>query len=123
MRAAERLEAAHGATTRASVAIITALNVEIDQLGAGLADHFEQHPDSDIYLSLPGVGVVLGARMLGEFGDDPNRYADAKSRKNYAGTSPITRASGKQHVVLARFLAPGVPIPPWDSSLNLQFRP
>ncbi len=38
----------------------------------------------------------------GEFGDDPNRYADAKSRKNYAGTSPITKASGTRRVVLAR---------------------
>ena len=47
--------------------------------------------------------MILGARVLAEFGDDPNRYADAKSRKNYAGTSPITRASGKSHVVLARY--------------------
>ena len=41
--------------------------------------------------------------MLGEFGDEPNRYANAKSRKNYAGTSPITRASGTKRVVLARY--------------------
>ena len=47
--------------------------------------------------------MTLGARVLGEFGDDPNRYADAKCRKNYAGMSPITRASGKHHVVLARY--------------------
>ena len=47
--------------------------------------------------------MILGARALGEFGDDPNRYADAKCRKNYAGTSPITRASGTRHVVLARY--------------------
>jgi len=37
-----------------------------------------------------------------EFGDDPDRYATAKSRKNYAGTSPVTRASGKKKTVLAR---------------------
>jgi len=104
LRAAERVEAAHGATTRASVAIITALNTQINALADELADHFEQHPDSDIYLSLPGVGVVLGARVLGEFGDDPNRYATTKSRKNYAGTSPITRASGTRSVALARFV-------------------
>jgi hypothetical protein len=42
--------------------------------------------------------------VLGEFGDDPTRYDNAKSRKNYAGTSPITRASGKKKVVLARFV-------------------
>ena len=44
--------------------------------------------------------------MLAEFGDDPNRYVSAKSRKNYAGTSPITRASGTRHVALARFVRP-----------------
>jgi hypothetical protein len=40
--------------------------------------------------------------VLGEFGDDPNRFTDAKCRKNYAGTSPLTVASGRKHVVLAR---------------------
>ena len=34
----------------------------------------------------------------------PHRYADGKARKNYAGTSPITRASGKKKVVAARFI-------------------
>ena len=53
--------------------------------------------------SLPGLGTILGARVLGEFGDEPNRYGTAKSRKNYAGTSPITRASGTKRVVLARY--------------------
>ena len=67
-----------------------------------LADHFEKHPDADIYRSLPGLGVVLGARVLGEFGDDPNRYSTAKCRKNYAGTSPLTIASGRKRAVLAR---------------------
>lgn len=104
LRGPAAVEGAHGATTRSSVAILAELNTQIDALATELADHFEQHPDSDIYLSLPGVGVVLGARALGEFGDDPNRYADAKSRKNYAGTSPITRASGTRSVVLARFV-------------------
>jgi transposase len=104
LRAPAAVEVAHGATTRSSVAILAALNTQIETLGRELADHFEQHPDSDFYLSLPGVGVVLGARALGEFGDDPNRYADAKSRKNYAGTSPITRASGTRSVVLARYV-------------------
>lgn len=47
---------------------------------------------------------MLGARVLGEFGDDPERYDSAKSRRNYAGTSPITIASGRKHVVLARYV-------------------
>ena len=71
-------------------------------LGYGTLDTNLPHPDADIYLSLPGLGVVLGARVLGEFGDDPDRFTDPKSRKNYAGTSPLTIASGKKRAVLAR---------------------
>jgi hypothetical protein len=46
--------------------------------------------------------VVLGARVLAEFGDDPTRYHHPRARKAYAGTAPITRASGTRLVVLAR---------------------
>jgi transposase len=95
---------AFAATTRATVGIIGELNRQITDLETQLATHFETHPDADIYLSLPGLGVVLGARVLGEFGDDPNRYTDPKSRKNYAGTSPLTIASGKKRAVLARHI-------------------
>ena len=98
------LELAYGHTTKAHVAMIRAYNAEIAELEEALTSGFEQHPDASIVLSLPGMGTVLGARVLGEFGDDPNRYANAKSRRNYAGTSPITRASGKSHVVLARHM-------------------
>ena len=96
------IAAAFGATTRATIGIVAELNRQIAELETSLAEHFETHPDADIYRSLPGLGVVLGARVLGEFGDDPNRYTDAKSRRNYAGTSPLTVASGKKRAVLAR---------------------
>ena len=76
--------------------IVGELNRQIADLEISLAEHFETHPDADIYLSQPGLGTVLGARVLGEFGDDPNRYTSPKSRKNYAGTSPLTVASGKK---------------------------
>ena len=94
--------AAFGATTTPAVHVITALNAQIVDLEAALADHFETHPDADVYRSLPGLGVILGARVLGEFGDDPNRFTTAKCRKNYAGTSPLTVASGRKRAVLAR---------------------
>jgi transposase len=68
-----------------------------------LSEHFDQHPDAKVVRSLPGLGTVLGARVLGEFGDDRTRFSSPKSRKNYAGTSPITKASGHSRVVLARF--------------------
>ncbi|TQC42220.1 IS110 family transposase [Rhodococcus sp. WS4] len=94
--------AAFAATTRAAVGLIAELNRQITELEAELATHFETHPDADIYRSLPGLGVILGARVLGEFGDDPDRYTTTKSRRNYAGTSPLTIASGKKRAVLAR---------------------
>jgi transposase len=94
---------AMGATVAAVVAVIAELNTQIGVLEAQLGEGFEQHPDAEVICSLPGLGMILGARVLAEFGDDPNRYADAKSRKNYAGTSPITRASGTRRVVLARY--------------------
>ena len=83
--------------------LVAELGTQIDRLEVDLAEGFDQHPDAKIIRSLPGLGMILGARVLAEFGDDPNRYADAKCRKNYAGTSPITRASGKHRVVLARY--------------------
>ena len=92
-----------GTVVRALVAVAGELSTQIAGLETDLADRFDQHPDAKVIRSLPGLGMILGARVLAEFGDDPNRYADAKSRKNYAGTSPITRASGKSHVVLARY--------------------
>ena len=106
---AEQLQAppviadAMGTIVASTVAVIGQLNVQIDQLETALADRFDQHPDAKIVRSLPGLGTILGARVLAEFGDDPNRYDTAKSRKNYAGTSPITKASGKHRVVLARY--------------------
>jgi transposase len=93
---------AFGATVRMLVTMLTAGRAALAQLESELQSSFGQHPDAEIVLSQPGLGTVLGARVLAEFGDDPHRYAHPKARKNYAGTSPITRASGKSHVVLTR---------------------
>jgi transposase len=95
---------AYAATVRAQLAILAVLNTEITTMQEQVKAHFGQHPDTEIYLSQPGLGVVLGARVLAEFGDDKTRYADARSRKNYAGTSPITRQSGKKKFVQARYV-------------------
>ncbi len=96
--------AAYAVTVRAQVAILSVLNTQIAELEEQVEANFSEHPDADIYLSQPGLGAVLSARVLGEFGDDKNRYADAKARRNYAGTSPITRQSGKKKVVMARYV-------------------
>jgi hypothetical protein len=88
--------AAFGATTTAAVHVIAILNIQIAELEAVLAAHFETHPDADIYRSLPGLGVVLGARVLGEFGDDPNRSSSAKCPKNLRRNLAIDRRVGSQ---------------------------
>jgi transposase len=88
--------AACAAVVRALTAVITALNTQIKVMEGQVEAHFRPHPDAEIIMSQPGLGPILGARVLGEFGDDPHRYATGKARKNYAATSPITRASGKR---------------------------
>ena len=94
---------AYAIVTASSLALIASFTREIALLEEALSEHFETHPDAKIVRSLPGLGTVLGARVLGEFGDDRTRFSNAKSRKNFAGTSPVTKASGRSHVVLARF--------------------
>ena len=95
---------AYAATTRAAVAVLATLNEQITALQSQVDAHFGQHPDAEIILSQPGLGPILGARVLAEFGDDPLRYVSAKARKNSAGPSPITRQSGKKKTVLARYV-------------------
>ena len=102
LAASPAVTTAFALTTKTLIALISQLNDAIAELETELASSFEEHPDADIYLSLPGLGVILSARVLAEFGDDPERYDDAKSRRNYAGTSPLTIASGKKRAVLAR---------------------
>ncbi|WP_456298874.1 IS110 family RNA-guided transposase [Amycolatopsis mongoliensis] len=96
--------AAHAASVQALIAVLTVLDAQVKTLQGQVEAYFGQHPAAEIIASQPGLGPILGARVLAEFGDDPDRYATAKARKNYAGTSPITRASGKKKVALARFV-------------------
>jgi transposase len=98
------IDSAYAATTRALVSVLITLTEQITVLQGQVEAHFHLHPDAEIVLSQPGIGIILGARVLAEFGDARDRYATAKARKNYAGTSPITRASGKKKIVAARFV-------------------
>jgi hypothetical protein len=100
----EAVTAAYAVTARSLIAVITVLNEQVKALESQVEANFGRHPDAEIYRSQPGLGSVLGARVLGEFGDDPHRYASGKARKNYAATSPLTRASGKKKTVTARYI-------------------
>jgi transposase len=103
LRQAASVQAAFASIVSSTVRLLVTLNAEIAELGKVVGEHFGRHPDAEIYASQPGLGVILAARVLAEFGDDPDRFADAKARKNYAGTSPITRASGTRKIVIARY--------------------
>ncbi|MEY9863967.1 transposase [Catenulispora sp. GAS73] len=96
--------AAYAATVRALTAVIATVDAQVAALTQEIDSHFGQHPAARIIVSQPGLGPIIGARVLAEFGDDPDRYASAKARRNYAATSPITRASGKKRVVAARYV-------------------
>jgi transposase len=104
LRRSPVIDTAYAATTRAAVTVLVTLTEQIAVLQGQVEAHFGRHPDAEVILSQPGVGMIVGARVLAEFGDARGRYADAKSRKNYAATSPITIASGKKKHVQARFV-------------------
>jgi transposase len=95
---------ARGVTVADLAGLIRDVIARIDHQQEELGRSLKMHPDAEIYLSQPGLGTVLSARVLAEFGDDPNRFQDGRARRNYAGTSPITQASGRTKVVLARFI-------------------
>ncbi len=100
-----QLQQVEDAMSLQAQAYLHALNAAIDNvtnLEASLTAVFERHPDKAVITSFPGLGVVLGARLLAEIGDDRTRFADARGLKAFAGTAPVTRASGLKTSVTMR---------------------
>ena len=58
--------------------------------------YFGRHPDAEIYLSQPGLGAVLGARVLAEFGDDPHRYATRQGPQELRRHQPDHPSLGQE---------------------------
>jgi transposase len=98
------LEQAMGRQLQALIRQLDAACAAADDLAQAVEASFLQHPDAEIILSFPGLGIQLGARVLAEIGDDRDRFADARALKAYAGSAPITRASGKKTYVGRRFI-------------------
>lgn len=98
------VEQAMGTRLLALIRQLDAACVAADELAAEVEASFRAHPDAEILLSFPGLGVLTGARVLAEIGDDRARFADARGLKAYAGSAPITRASGKKRFVGRRFI-------------------
>ncbi|MYS81107.1 IS110 family transposase [Embleya scabrispora] len=96
------VEQAMGHQTAALLQQLNAACSSVADLAAATEEAFLAHPDADIITSFPGLSVLSGARVLAEIGDDRERFADARAVKAYAGAAPVTRASGRSHVVVAR---------------------
>ncbi|WP_053960177.1 IS110 family transposase [Sulfobacillus thermosulfidooxidans] len=80
---------------RAWVAQLQALQTEQRALRKHLEKLFLANPDADLWTSVPGVGVTLGARLLAGFGPDRDRFERAEAAQALAGTSPVLYQSGK----------------------------
>jgi len=102
LRQLPRVEAAFGEQARALLLQLDATCRAVEQLAAATDEAFTQHPDAATLTSFPGVGGLTAARILAEIGDDRTRFADARSLRAYAGSAPVTRASGKSLVIMQR---------------------
>jgi transposase len=96
------IEAAFGQQVLALLTILNAACGNVERLGQASAEAFRTHPDHAIIDSFPGVGDTTGARLLGEIGDDRDRFRDPRALKAYAGSAPITRASGRSLSITRR---------------------
>jgi len=98
------VEAAMAQQALAYARVLDTMVANIAALEAALEAAYLSHPDAPIISSFPGLGTVLGGRLLGEIGDDRTRFADARGLKAFAGTAPVTRASGMKTVVTRRVI-------------------
>lgn len=97
-----RAELAHGRAARALLGVIVAMQAGIADLEQAMAGELEQHPDAALMHAVPGLGPILAARVLAEIGDDRTRFTSAAGLRAFAGTAPITKASGRSKQVRAR---------------------
>jgi transposase len=102
MRQLPLVEQAMGRQALALLRQLDAACAAADDLEQAVTESFSLHPDAGIITSFPGLGILTGARVLAEIGDDRSRFQDAKGLKAYAGAAPITRASGKTRSVTHR---------------------
>lgn len=96
------VETALGSVVAGLLKIVEAMRDAVEELKQDLTTELAQHALAPILRSAPGIGAVLAARILAEIGDDPDRFTTAAGLRAFAGTAPVTRASGRSHYVKAR---------------------
>jgi transposase len=86
----------------AMVAVLTALTSAIRDLDRSVAAHLHEHPDGEIFTSLPRAGLVNAAQIRAELAE-PGAYTGPEAISALAGLVPVTRASGRHRAVSFRW--------------------
>ena len=79
------------------------LQMQLEEYRAAIEKLFGEHPDHDLFGSLPGVGKKLGPRLLGSVGADRQRFGDAQGLQCVAGCAPVSFKSGQLRRVKIRW--------------------
>jgi transposase len=87
----------------ALVTVLTGLNTALKDLDRSVVAHLGEHPDAEIFTSLPRSGRINAAQMLAEWGDCREAYDSAESVSALAGQTPVTKKSGKHESVTFRW--------------------
>ena len=80
-----------------------ALNTAVKNLDQSAAARLGEHPDGEIFTSLPRSGQINAAQMLAEWGDARQAYESPDSVAALAGCTPVTKDSGKHRAVHFRW--------------------
>ncbi len=87
----------------AVVTVLKTLGAALKDLGRSVAATLGEHPDSEIFTSLPRSGQINAAQMLAEWGDCRQAYDGPDSVAALAGATPVTKESGKHRAVHFRW--------------------
>ena len=88
----------------ALVKLLQALEIQLEDYRKEIRRLFNEHPDHDLFGSLPGAGEKLAPRLLSEMGSDRSLFESAQALQCYVGTAPVSFQSGQVHQVYVRFL-------------------
>jgi transposase len=81
---------------------LTTLERQLDKYRQRIEELFKDHPDHDLFGSLPGAGPKLAPRLLAELGCDRSVFGSAEGLQCFAGTAPVTKQSGRTRIVQFR---------------------
>jgi len=98
--------AASASMMRALLGPLRGVITGIEALDQQIEACYEQHPDRQIFDSLPGAGPALAPRLLAAFGADRERYRSAEEMQCFSGIAPVTKRSGKTTFVQRRLACP-----------------